>query len=246
MFYECNSSMLYRGVNDWLMNKEDFVIWLRNNRSIKEYSINRYANAIPTISSEMKDYGINETDLFEITDTMLIDKILLHPEFLKRDKKGNRMYSSALKHLKTYIEQIRDEKSKPQDVTLAEDAPSEEQNDRGDLEYEEGKELLRLHKVRERDPKLIKDAKKRFIKLHGELFCEACGINFEKVYGERGKDFIEGHHKKPVSEMREGEKTKVEDIGMLCSNCHRMIHRIPMISIEELKKSIKLNWAGSF
>ncbi|GIP52922.1 HNH endonuclease [Paenibacillus vini] len=113
------------------------------------------------------------------------------------------------------------------------------------VEYEEGKELLRLHKVRERDPQLIKDAKKRFKKLHGELFCEACGINFEKVYGERGKDFIEGHHKKPVSEMKDGETTKVEDISMLCSNCHRMIHRIPMISIEELKKSIKLIWVGS-
>ncbi|MGG1639534.1 HNH endonuclease [Paenibacillus sp. NRS-1760] len=111
-------------------------------------------------------------------------------------------------------------------------------------EYEEGKELLRLHKVRERDPKLIKDAKKRFKKSHGELFCEACGINFEKVYGERGKDFIEGHHKKPVSEMKEGETTKVEDIGMLCSNCHRMIHRIPMISIEELKKSLRICWMG--
>lgn len=106
-------------------------------------------------------------------------------------------------------------------------------------EYEEGKELLRLHKVRERDPQLIKYAKKRFKKSHGELFCEACGINFEKVYGERGKDFIEGHHNKPVSEMKEGETTKVEDIGMLCSNCHRMIHRLPMLSIEDLKKSIR-------
>ncbi|WP_258297657.1 HNH endonuclease [Paenibacillus peoriae] len=225
------------------MDKEDFIIWLRSNRSIKEYSVNRYANAIPTISSEMKDYGINQTDLFETTDTMLIDKILLHPEFLKKDKKGNRMYSSALKHFKTYIEQFWDEKSKPNIVPLVEEVKSEDQiTNRADLEYKEGKELLRLHKVRERDPQLIKDAKRRFKKLHGELFCEACGINFEKVYGERGKDFIEGHHKKPVSEMKEGETTKVEDIGMLCSNCHRMIHRIPMVSIEELKKSLRMKW----
>ncbi|MGG0937006.1 HNH endonuclease [Brevibacillus centrosporus] len=114
----------------------------------------------------------------------------------------------------------------------------------GTDEYEEGKEQLRLHKIRERDPQLIKEAKRRFKKKHGDLFCEACGINFEKMYGERGKDFIEGHHKKPVSEMKEGETTKVEDIGMLCSNCHRMIHRIPMVSIEELKKSLGFSWKG--
>ncbi|WP_274482687.1 HNH endonuclease [Paenibacillus polymyxa] len=111
-------------------------------------------------------------------------------------------------------------------------------------EYEEGKELLKLHRIRERDPQLIKDAKRRFKKLHGELFCEACGINFEKVYGERGKDFIECHHKKPISIMKEGETTKVEDMSMLCANCHRMIHRIPMISVEELKKSLRICWKG--
>jgi predicted HNH restriction endonuclease len=49
-------------------------------------------------------------------------------------------------------------------------------------EYVEGKELLRLHSVRERDPQPIKGAKKRFMKVHGELFCEACGNNFQKKY----------------------------------------------------------------
>lgn len=112
----------------------------------------------------------------------------------------------------------------------------------GTDEFEEGKEKLRLHKIRERDQQLIIDAKKRFKKKYGQLFCEVCGYKFEKVYGERGKDFIEGHHKKPVHEMKEGDTTKVEDIGMLCSNCHRMIHRHPMISMEELKRSLKGNF----
>ena len=224
------------------MDKEDFMKWLRTNRPIKENSVNKYANAIPTISSEMKDYGINQMDLFEIADTMLIDKILLHPKFLEKDKKGKRMYSTALKHFKTFLEQFQDEKFKRHIVPSVEEVKSEDQITT--MEYKEGKELLRLHKVRERDPQLVKDAKKRFKKLHGELFCEACGINFERVYGERGKDFIEGHHKKPVSEMKEGETTKVEDIGMLCSNCHSMIHRLPMVSIEELKSSLQFTWQG--
>ncbi|MFP3391801.1 HNH endonuclease [Brevibacillus sp. SIMBA_040] len=225
------------------MNKEGFIIWLRSSREIKEYSINKYANAIVTISFELKGYGLRELNLFEISDSSLIDRILLHPEFKAKDKKGNRMYSTALKHLKKYIEQFRNAESKPHIVPLVEEVETEvEVTNRIDSEYEEGKEQLRLHKIRERDPRLIKEAKRRFKKKYGELFCEACGINFEKIYGERGKDFIEGHHKKPVSEMNEGETTKVEDIGMMCSNCHRMIHRIPMISIEELKRSLKVNF----
>lgn len=130
--------------------------------------------------------------------------------------------------------------------SLERTAGNNSKNDNNDMgqggdQFEEGKENLRLHKIRERDPQLIKEAKKRFKKKYGLLFCEVCGINFEKLYGERGKDFIEGHHKKPVHEMKEGDTTKVEDIGMLCSNCHRMIHRHPMISMEELKKSLKGN-----
>ncbi|SFM38194.1 HNH endonuclease [Gracilibacillus orientalis] len=104
--------------------------------------------------------------------------------------------------------------------------------------FAEGKEAYRLHRYKERDPNLVKEAKKLFQKKYGELFCEACDINFEKVYGERGNNFIEAHHTKPVSEMLEGEKTKVEDIAMLCSNCHRMIHRNPMIAVYELKSII--------
>ncbi|WP_199930314.1 EVE domain-containing protein [Brevibacillus brevis] len=102
-------------------------------------------------------------------------------------------------------------------------------------EYPEGKIAFVLHKKRERNPKLIKEAKRLFINKYGRLYCEACNFDFQKVYGDRGVDFIEGHHTKLVSEMNEGEKTKVEDIAMLCSNCHRMIHRKPLISVEELK-----------
>ena len=66
------------------------------------------------------------------------------------------------------------------------------------------------------------------------MFCEVCAVDFSKMYGERGNNFIEGHHRKLVSEMKEGDKTKVEDIAMLCSNCHRMIHKKPIISVEGL------------
>ncbi|MDD4221943.1 MAG: hypothetical protein WCQ63_04485, partial [Methanomethylophilus sp.] len=36
------------------------------------------------------------------------------------------------------------------------------------------------------------------IALH-ETVCQICGFDFSKAYGERGRRFIEGHHRKPVS-----------------------------------------------
>ena len=36
------------------------------------------------------------------------------------------------------------------------------------------------------------------IRLHGTT-CMACGFSFQKVYGDRGKDYIEVHHVKPLA-----------------------------------------------
>ena len=111
-----------------------------------------------------------------------------------------------------------------------------------EMEYHEGRVAYSLHKIRERNPRVIKRAKEIFAnKNDGVIFCEACGFNFSSVYGLRGNYFIEGHHIKRVSSMDENEKTRVEDIVLLCSNCHRMIHRAPIITVEELKKIIADN-----
>ncbi|WP_338786271.1 HNH endonuclease [Metabacillus sp. FJAT-53654] len=108
-----------------------------------------------------------------------------------------------------------------------------------DMGFEEGKKKLRQHIVRERNPQIIKLAKERFKEKHGKLFCEICTFDFYEYYGEIGEDFIEGHHTKPVSELQEGEKTKVEDIALVCSNCHKILHRRrPWLKKEELMKLI--------
>ena len=82
-----------------------------------------------------------------------------------------------------------------------------------DIEFPEGKKKLRLHVTRERNPKLIRLAKERFINKNQRLFCEVCGFDFEKEYGEIGNGYIECHHSIPVSEMDINEKSKVDDIG---------------------------------
>ena len=66
-------------------------------------------------------------------------------------------------------------------------------------------------------------------------------LNFEKKYGKLGKDFIEAHHTIPLSKMKKGHTTHPNDIVLLCSNCHRMVHRSEKwLSLNELKKLLKL------
>ncbi|MBK7042040.1 MAG: HNH endonuclease [Bacteroidetes bacterium] len=81
------------------------------------------------------------------------------------------------------------------------------------------------HIIRERNPRLRQQAINNFLNQNKTLHCEACKFNFEKKYGKHGKDFIECHHTIPLSQMKQGHKTKSEDLVLLCSNCHRMVHR---------------------
>jgi len=64
----------------------------------------------------------------------------------------------------------------------------------------------------------------------GAIVCKACSFDFESVYGELGKGFIEIHHVKPVYAYEDTDLNIVisealENVVPLCSNCHRMIHR---------------------
>ena len=113
-------------------------------------------------------------------------------------------------------------------------------NDELSGEFPEGRIIERKHVVRERNPIIISIVKANFKKKHGRLFCQACNFDFEKIYGPIGKNFIEAHHTIPISEMKPGDKTKPEDIALLCSNCHKMVHKKrPWLSMEKLSSVIK-------
>ena len=59
-------------------------------------------------------------------------------------------------------------------------------------------------------------------------------MSFNERYGALGRNYIEAHHRIPVSSLKEGEKTKLKDLAALCSNCHRVIHANNLLSVEEL------------
>jgi 5-methylcytosine-specific restriction protein A len=81
----------------------------------------------------------------------------------------------------------------------------------------------RLHRRIERNGKAARAAKKH----HGTR-CQACDLDFGESYGPIGEGFIEAHHLRPISSLEEGVAFAYDvaaDFAVLCSNCHRMIHR---------------------
>lgn len=104
-----------------------------------------------------------------------------------------------------------------------------------EIEAQEGRAVLRVHLRRERSRKLINDFKASLT----SFACEACGEDMEAIYGELGTGYIEAHHKVPVALIEEGETTKLSDLAALCANCHRMIHRNGLMSVEALATHLR-------
>lgn len=125
---------------------------------------------------------------------------------------------------------------------VSEDYPDDvvDLDDDLDFEVEEGRLLTKIHRYKERDRSIIKKKKDYVYKTSGSLSCECCGFDFQSKFGELGDGFIECHHNQPVSELKPGQKTSLLDLSLVCSNCHRMIHRRkPWLTVNELKKLIE-------
>ena len=106
--------------------------------------------------------------------------------------------------------------------------------------YPEGRRMFQLHRRSERDGKLPKKAKKRRMDTTGRLECDVCSFDFWETYGQLGKGFIEAHHMIPVSESGGERISRMSDLALVCSNCHRMLHRgETLLSVEELAEIIK-------
>jgi len=62
----------------------------------------------------------------------------------------------------------------------------------------------------------------------GHLPCEICKFDFLDSYGLVGAGYIEAHHKESLAlSPKGGRVTSVEDFILVCSNCHRILHRMP-------------------
>jgi hypothetical protein len=90
-----------------------------------------------------------------------------------------------------------------------------------------------------RNPKLRAAAKK-----HWGLKCCCCGFDFEQFYGSVAKGLAIVHHLElfPNANDTRREAT-VEDVRVVCANCHYVIHvQNPPIEVDDLKLLISKEW----
>lgn len=123
-----------------------------------------------------------------------------------------------------------DEEAANQESVLEDDADG----------FPEGGKAWRKHRTSERSAELVRKKKALGRNAAGRLVCEVCQFDFEDRYGAVGTGYIECHHTIPVSEMSENAQTRLEDVVLVCSNCHRMLHRRrPWLSMQEIHSVLR-------
>lgn len=85
----------------------------------------------------------------------------------------------------------------------------------------ENRRVVRKHLARERSSALAEECK-----IRDHYTCRVCATSFEKLYGKIGKYFAEAHHVIPLSRLDKLVRSSLSDLITVCSNCHRMLHRL--------------------
>jgi hypothetical protein len=71
--------------------------------------------------------------------------------------------------------------------------------------------------------------------------CCVCGHDFSKFLGGRGVRVLQVHHRKQLSTRDAPSVTTVEDLAVVCANCHMLLHLNPAeaLSVEELRDMLQ-------
>jgi 5-methylcytosine-specific restriction endonuclease McrA len=116
--------------------------------------------------------------------------------------------------------------------------PRTEKNDQDRNVYPrlENRKVVRLHISRERSSALAEYCKSR-----DRYRCQVCKMTFEDIYGSIGADFAEAHHLVPLSRLKKRTMSSPDDLITVCSNCHRMLHKLDgkRDDINKLKKLLR-------
>ncbi|MEH7254292.1 hypothetical protein V7111_19400 [Neobacillus niacini] len=213
-----------------MMNKDTFAKWLETHTDLQQYAIKRYSRAIEKLPSELVDYRLQRIILFNLTDTTFIDTILNNLEFKKKDTKGHRMYSTALKHFKKYIEYSYDSEfqaelfkeeqefekyltGNPDEVRRGniEDKPKDKPNHRA----------VNNRKVWNRNPRYASESV-----ANADYLCEFDNQHKHFISKFNQKNYVEAHHLIPMQyqEWFENSLDIHANIVSICLVCHKKIH----------------------
>lgn len=174
-----------------------------------------------SVSLKLSNFLAIDTDYAEgMKSHSRLDKVIFL-EFIN----NRRLLETVANNIKLAIDDVNPVQKL---TSLVEDEEEEH------IAAKEGMVFYRLHKYRERDSLIVAKKKASFMRKNGHLSCELCHFDFEKAYGDAGKGFIECHHKIPLHKLQVQQVTKLDDLLLVCSNCHRMLHRGWIIDSEVL------------
>ena len=188
---------------------------------------------------ELIDLGVTSKKLSELVEARKI--LVSRFKYFREGPPPKQFKASISKSVRTVEHKLSFEKgSTSASYKLDVDLENFYENDYyADPEVTEGSTILRKHLSHERNTQIVQLKKKKILEETGCLKCEVCEFDFFEVYGERGLGFIECHHLIPLSKTQVSTKTRLSDLSLVCSNCHRMIHnKKPLLTINELKKII--------
>lgn len=205
--------------------RPQFERWLHENSKLSQGSIDHYVGAIKSILSWV---GMEFSDIISLDKFKEFEKVALsNNTFLLRDSTANKMYSSALRYLKNFVDAKFSDESRIYPEVIENSSL-----------IEGGKKQIIVNAY-ERNPY----ARKACIEHYGAK-CVVCGFDFSKVYGEDFIGVIHVHHIKPLCEVSEEYIVDpVNDLVPVCPNCHVVIHSKSngVYTIEEVKKRLEHN-----
>lgn len=89
----------------------------------------------------------------------------------------------------------------------------------------EGGRTLASHYRRERSNSLRESKLAEVRALHGTCICALCGVEETSRYPSSfGQRIFEVHHLSPLSAASTPVRTTLDDLAVLCANCHRAVH----------------------
>lgn len=95
-----------------------------------------------------------------------------------------------------------------------------------DITIIEGDKVSITKEVKKRNSLVRRLKLEDFREKHGNVYCEVCCIDDEIV--------LDVHHEKvKVADMKDGHVTKLDDLRVVCANCHRKIHGLN-ITVDKL------------
>jgi predicted HNH restriction endonuclease len=95
----------------------------------------------------------------------------------------------------------------------------------------EGRHYLAEAKFRRRNRALIEEKKRR-----SDGKCTVCGFDFKAIYKGLDRDCLVAHYVQPIGKRRTASKTTLDQIDILCPNCHAAVHsQDPPLTAGELR-----------